>query len=177
MKVITLGEMVELVKDGQSPEVGTIAVTFDDGYLDNLHVALPILDKFDFPATIFLATGYVSRAEAQWSDVLHTCLSYRSRNRLQLDGVDVAEIELRSEAEINQVKYKIHKVLLKETYQGRCALLDEIQEQLKPKPPNIPRLTMDWDDPARSPRGSVSEPRTIPERSTVMPSEKKLRWN
>ena len=37
------------------------AITFDDGYLDNLTVALPLLEKYALPATIFVATGYIGQ--------------------------------------------------------------------------------------------------------------------
>ncbi len=36
-----------------------VAITFDDGYRDNLTVALPLLEKFRLPMTLFVAPGFV----------------------------------------------------------------------------------------------------------------------
>jgi peptidoglycan/xylan/chitin deacetylase (PgdA/CDA1 family) len=38
-----------------------VALTFDDGYRDNLTVALPLLEKFQMPMTLFVAAGFVGR--------------------------------------------------------------------------------------------------------------------
>jgi peptidoglycan/xylan/chitin deacetylase (PgdA/CDA1 family) len=38
-----------------------VAITFDDGYRDNLTVALPLLEKFQLPMTLFVAAGFVGR--------------------------------------------------------------------------------------------------------------------
>src|SRR5205823_2525639 len=38
-----------------------VAITFDDGYRDNLTVALPLLEKYSLPMTLFVAAGFVGR--------------------------------------------------------------------------------------------------------------------
>lgn len=38
-----------------------IAITFDDGYKDNLTVALPLLEKYNLPATIFMVAGFIGK--------------------------------------------------------------------------------------------------------------------
>jgi len=48
-----------------------VAVTFDDGYANNLHHALPILREYSIPATVFVATGQVGTDRLFWWDRLH----------------------------------------------------------------------------------------------------------
>src|SRR3989344_2717645 len=54
--------LVKLVQDIRTKKVknNSIAITFDDGYADNLYNALPILEEFRVPATIFLTSGYIN---------------------------------------------------------------------------------------------------------------------
>jgi peptidoglycan/xylan/chitin deacetylase (PgdA/CDA1 family) len=47
-----------------------VAITFDDGYRDNLVNAAPVLWHHQVPATFFIATGYTQRQEAFWWDEL-----------------------------------------------------------------------------------------------------------
>jgi len=46
---------------GPSTSSRRIAITFDDGYRDNLTVALPLLEKFQLPMTLFVTAGFVDR--------------------------------------------------------------------------------------------------------------------
>lgn len=53
--VISLSELSRRTTSG-SLEGNEAAVTFDDGYQDNLNNALPLLEKYNVPATIFIST-------------------------------------------------------------------------------------------------------------------------
>ncbi len=67
-------QMAELAARGTvvplsaAPPPGTVSVTFDDGYADNLHQALPILLDHGLPATLFASTGHIARRRAFWWD-------------------------------------------------------------------------------------------------------------
>ena len=56
--VLPLPEAVQQLQKGSLPR-RTVCITFDDGYADNLTVALPILERYRLPATVFVATGYL----------------------------------------------------------------------------------------------------------------------
>jgi peptidoglycan/xylan/chitin deacetylase (PgdA/CDA1 family) len=54
-----------------------VAITFDDGYANNLHQAKPLLEKYQIPATVFVATEYLENNREFWWDeleriILHT---------------------------------------------------------------------------------------------------------
>ena len=52
----------------------TACITFDDGYRNNLTVALPALERFGAPATVYLATGMIGTASRLWTVELdHAC--------------------------------------------------------------------------------------------------------
>jgi peptidoglycan/xylan/chitin deacetylase (PgdA/CDA1 family) len=52
---------------------GSVAVTLDDGYLDNLLMAAPLLATYDVPATVFVTGDADCRREAFWWDRLVSC--------------------------------------------------------------------------------------------------------
>lgn len=51
---------------------GSVCVTFDDGYLDVFETALPILERYEIPVTVFVTTGNPGRPF--WWDRLYAIL-------------------------------------------------------------------------------------------------------
>ena len=64
---IRLVEVVQCLKIGRLPP-RSVAVTFDDGYADNLYEAKPVLEKYEIPATVFVCSGYQGR-EFWWDEL------------------------------------------------------------------------------------------------------------
>ncbi len=56
-RVVPVEELVAEIKKGHIPR-RTVAITFDDGYEDNLK-AVRLLKEYDFPATIFVIVGRI----------------------------------------------------------------------------------------------------------------------
>jgi peptidoglycan/xylan/chitin deacetylase (PgdA/CDA1 family) len=67
--VVPLSWLAEELSQGRAPK-RIAAVTFDDGYADVLSEGCPILEHFGCPATAFLTTGAIGRAEPFWWDEL-----------------------------------------------------------------------------------------------------------
>jgi peptidoglycan/xylan/chitin deacetylase (PgdA/CDA1 family) len=72
-RVVPLRELQRRMVDG-SAEPGSVAITFDDGYADNLLAGLPLLARHAAPATLFVATGYLGGEREFWWDELERLL-------------------------------------------------------------------------------------------------------
>jgi peptidoglycan/xylan/chitin deacetylase (PgdA/CDA1 family) len=67
--VLPLTELAAAFTAGTAPR-RAVALSFDDGYLDNLEEAAPVLDRLGLPATVFVTTGAIGRPSLMWWDVL-----------------------------------------------------------------------------------------------------------
>lgn len=86
---MNLLDMVDAVQNGSCPE-RAVVITFDDGYVETLLQAYPLLTNAQVPATVFVIAGDIDRPARSWEDMLEQVLihttSVPSRLRLSVRG-------------------------------------------------------------------------------------------
>ena len=70
---LSMEQLVERLLSNTLP-ANAVAITFDDGYRDNLLHARPVLARYAVPATVFLATGFMNQSAPFWWDELATMI-------------------------------------------------------------------------------------------------------
>jgi peptidoglycan/xylan/chitin deacetylase (PgdA/CDA1 family) len=65
---LSMGEVLSCCEAGAPFPPRSYAITFDDGFENNLSVAAPILADFRIPATIYITTGFVESNGMSWID-------------------------------------------------------------------------------------------------------------
>ncbi|MGB9334356.1 MAG: polysaccharide deacetylase family protein [Candidatus Acidiferrales bacterium] len=85
-RILPLEQLVREIADSQSIGQG-VAVTFDDGYRGLYTEALPILSKYQIPATVYLIGNAVETGEPAWYDKIFLALQVFPKNafEIQLD--------------------------------------------------------------------------------------------
>ena len=83
-----------------------VVVTFDDGYVDNLEVAAPLLAAQGLPATFFVNTPRRSDREMWWNELTHALAAPVACDFLEIEvgrrvAVDVRNETAREQAVIN----------------------------------------------------------------------------
>src|SRR5262245_37861395 len=84
VKVVSLDEAIERLARSSTDKF--CVFTFDDGYIDNLTLALPVMERFDAPFTVYVTTGMVTgEIDAWW---LGLAALIRGRDRLEFPELD-----------------------------------------------------------------------------------------
>jgi peptidoglycan/xylan/chitin deacetylase (PgdA/CDA1 family) len=67
---VTFAQIADALDGGRELPRRAVAITFDDGFADLREHAFPVLQRAKFPATVFVATGYVDDAQPFWFDLV-----------------------------------------------------------------------------------------------------------
>jgi peptidoglycan/xylan/chitin deacetylase (PgdA/CDA1 family) len=89
---LPLSEGIERLRNGTLP-TNAACVTFDDGYRDNVDVALPILRRHGVTATFFIATGYLNGGR-MWNDTVVESIRASAVPELDLKTLGIGVVSL-----------------------------------------------------------------------------------
>ncbi len=116
-RVLPLTLALRLLRESNLP-ARAVCVTFDDGYADNLEVALPILQTLGVPATFFIATGYLDGGR-MWNDTVIEALRCLPAGILDLSEQGLGSYRLDGWQERNDVAIRLIQLLKYLPFQQR----------------------------------------------------------
>lgn len=87
--VLSVDQIVALLRSGQSLPPRAVAVTIDDGYSDAYSHAFPILRQLTIPATIFLPVGFIDNRAGGALDRMSQAefLTWEQVREMRLHGI------------------------------------------------------------------------------------------
>lgn len=130
--VLPLYEAARLLRAGLLPPRAA-CVTFDDGYADNATVALPVLRRYDLPATVFVASGYLNGGR-MWNDTIVESLRVYDQQELDLAEIDLPLYDTSTE---DQRRKAAHAIIREGKYLG-LARRDEIASCIADRVGSLP---------------------------------------
>lgn len=75
-RFVSLMSAIEMLQERRPMQPYSLVLTFDDGYRNNFTHALPILRRYNAPATFFIATGFADAPKPFWCDRLDYALQH-----------------------------------------------------------------------------------------------------
>ena len=125
-----LAKLVSSAAEGRLPP-GAVSITFDDGYVDNLEVAVPILTEFGIPATFFIITRPLEEPVEPWWDLLERTLRFDDGLPEKL-WVDTRDEKLRlptkTMAERRLALHVLLDLMMKAELDQREAVIEQVVE-------------------------------------------------
>lgn len=85
---LSMDQVLDHCQSGRPFPANSFAITFDDGFANNLTIAAPILEGLGIPATYYVTTGFVAHNGMSWID----------RIEYLFERLDVPDIRLDWEA-------------------------------------------------------------------------------
>jgi peptidoglycan/xylan/chitin deacetylase (PgdA/CDA1 family) len=98
-RFMSMDELVDHLQQQRPVPDNSLVLTLDDGFADNYTHALPILEKYRVPVTIYLVTDSIDTGELPWPQRLAWVLARTQRETLDLNIPVPQRLTLRTLAE------------------------------------------------------------------------------
>jgi len=140
-EVIPLETLVAYVEARKPAPPRSVVLTFDDGFHDNVEVALPMLDDFGVKATIFVVTRSLETGELPWSQRLGYLFQRTPCDAVAHPALGDAPLTLTSSAERRRAYVGVKSSLVPLPRGARDAQIAELARQLAVDPPTDRMMT------------------------------------
>lgn len=142
---ISISQIVEHLNSGEPFDSESVAITMDDGYLDNLTLGLPVLARLGVPATLYVATRFIDNEDVLPMDAVEYALRTTSKQQLVWKGVLDSPVMLRSYAERREANILIGKILKDLRTDEMSGRFEELYDLLDIEKTQHSRVMLTWD--------------------------------
>ncbi|MGE0445923.1 MAG: polysaccharide deacetylase family protein [Vicinamibacterales bacterium] len=87
---VGMPEVLERAESGAPWPRRAFAITFDDGFRNNVAIAAPVLAEMQIPATFYVTTGFIGTSTGSWIDLIEFAVERTARVRLSLPALGLA---------------------------------------------------------------------------------------
>ncbi len=149
--IVSISQAVEMLAEGTVTKPCAV-ITFDDGFQSQIDQALPILEKYQAPAIIYLTSDLINSHECTWFSRIIRALSATQKTVLSWGGVNYPITSREDKAFCNQSLQnelkQLHQQDLMQKVEGIERLLDTPVNP--PTPKDSPFRMIDSDTIART---------------------------
>ena len=143
-EIITLSTLVACIEEGRQPPPRSVVLTFDDGFRDNVENALPVLEEFAVPATVFVVTQSLTDGRLPWSQRLGYLFQHTEAIELQHDLLGPDPVAVSDDDQRRRAYARMMRQLMPLERVPRDAVIDELVAALDLEPPTDRMMT--WQD-------------------------------
>lgn len=104
------------------------ALTFDDGYADNLHDALPVCQHYKVPMTVYVTSGFIQRKHVAWWHFIEHLIANNSAIQVTLKG-KLSNFECKSHNKKQIAFDQLSKFLTLASVQDQTDFIDEMTQR------------------------------------------------
>ncbi len=141
---VTLEQVAHFVRGEQDLPERSVVVTFDDGYVDNFEMAMPILARVGVPATFYVTVDCVENRRLPWPSRLR--FSFRNTSRPSWTDGDAKTWDLSSESGRESAYLAVCDRVAQMAGESLESYVSNVETSLDAKLPEASsQLMMNWD--------------------------------
>lgn len=139
-RVMSLTAAIDDLKNDKPSPPNAVVITIDDGYADAFDIALPLLEKFDAPATLYAVTDFLDGKCWLWTDLMRFVLSSTTVENIKIEFAEDDKIEIGLSDKLQRLKTanRINARLKKMPDDEKNLKIAEIAGLLKVEIPDVP---------------------------------------